>query len=98
MISDILAILPKLKEGDRIRINGKSFTIKEKITYKAPDERSSDIIRYELGENFVLEYEWDWKFFECVTKKGWFGTTTTTAKYFDIENINTGERGKSDAC
>ncbi len=83
--------LPKklhtLKEGNMIIINGSFYTIKKKSQSKALQEHESNHTRYELGEGFVLEYDWDWKFFQCITKKRFLGFTTTNAKYIPIEKI-----------
>jgi hypothetical protein len=79
--------LGKLESGQIIKINGKNFTIKEKTSSKAPDKHGSDTIRYALGDDFVLEHDWDWKFFQCITKKGLLGTTITTAKLIEIKDI-----------
>ncbi|MFH1235092.1 MAG: hypothetical protein V1493_05780 [Candidatus Diapherotrites archaeon] len=79
--------LHKLEAGDKIQVNGKIFTIKEKIAHPATDEFHSRITRFELGGGFALEFDWDWKFFQCIPKKGWFGFITTKAVHFEIKEI-----------
>ncbi|MCX6802493.1 MAG: hypothetical protein NT067_05290 [Candidatus Diapherotrites archaeon] len=79
--------LHKLETGDKIKINGKIFTIKEKIAHPAHDEFHSRITRFELGDDFVLEFDWDWKFFQCVQKKGLLGFITKRAAYSEIKEI-----------
>jgi len=75
--------LPKkyfnLKKGIKLKINGKTYTIKEKIS-------KDKITRYELGDNYVLEWDNEWSFFKLETKKFlWF--ETTKSKNIKIESI-----------
>ncbi len=79
--------LHALKERNKITLNGKPYTIKKKSQSKALHEHESDNTRYELGDGFVLEYDWDWKFFQCITKKIFLGFTTTNTKYIPIKEI-----------
>ena len=60
--------LLKLKVGRKIKINGKTYTIKEKQSNEANDEYHSDTTRYELGNDYILEYGWSWHFFQLVKK------------------------------
>lgn len=76
-----------LKIGDKININGKRYTVKETLKHKVPHEDAGDIIRYEFGNGYVLEYESDWNFFKCITKKEFLGVTTTRSKKIDIKSI-----------
>ena len=75
--------LPKkyfnLKKGTKVKINGKIYTIKEKIS-------KNKIIRYELGNDYVLEYDNDWSFFKLKTKK-FLGFETTRSKQIKVEEI-----------
>ena len=75
--------LPKkyfnLKKGIKLKINGKTYTIKEKSS-------KDKITRYELGDNYVLEWDNEWSFFKLETKKFlWF--ETTKSKNIKIESI-----------
>jgi len=88
MPAKLLDKLEHLNPGDKLKINGRLYIIKKKSKSKAAHEYASNIIRYELGNDYVLEYDHDWKFLQCVTKKAFFGLVTTTkAHYIDIKDI-----------
>jgi len=78
----------KLKKGNKIKINGRTFKIKDKEFHKAQDKFDQDVTRFELGNNFVLEFTGDSPaFFQIIEKKGWFGFTSGRSKYEDIKKI-----------
>ncbi len=82
--------LLRLKENDRIKINGKTFTIQERFFYKADpkDEFGHDATRYELGNNYVLEFiDEDPSFFQIIEKTHLFGFTSSKSKVEKIETI-----------
>lgn len=83
-------MLPKdyknLKEGDQVRINGEVYRIKKRNSYPAPDQLHSDVITYKLENNKVLEYDWNWEFFEMV-KKNLFLFTVTSLRATEIMQI-----------
>ncbi|HLC37538.1 MAG TPA: hypothetical protein VJJ53_02030 [Candidatus Nanoarchaeia archaeon] len=85
--------LPKkylnLRKGAKLKINGKVYTVKRREFHKAEHEHASDNISYELGNNHVLEYEWDWSFFRIETKTSFLGFETTKHKIIKIEDIKT---------
>lgn len=76
----------KLKVGSKIRINGEIYTVKEKLFNKAKDRFHSDNVYYKLDDNYVLEYDWDWRFFKIVAKKG-FLLKTISSDYIEIKDI-----------
>jgi len=80
--------LEHLNPGDKLRINGRLYIIRKKSKSKAAHEYASNIIIYELGDNYVLGYDHGWRFCQCITKKAFFGMVTTTkAHYIDIKDI-----------
>ena len=82
---------PTLKVGDKLKINGNVYTIKEKsytTKERTGHKPSIESIRYELGNQFVLEYDTNWTFFQLVTRKGWFGMQITSSKRINIEAIS----------
>jgi hypothetical protein len=77
----------QLKKGNRVKINGKIFTVQKKEFHKASDKDSSDTITFELGDNFILYFEWNEpNFIEVLEKKG--GSTQNKRwKYINIKEI-----------
>jgi len=93
IIIDVAMDLPKeyynLNAGDKIVINGDAYTIKEKISEKAADSFHSDITRYELGNGYVLEYDWDWRFFK-IEEKNLLGIRRLgycKSRYIEVKDI-----------
>ena len=78
----------KLEVGDKIKINRKIYTIKEKILYKSPNEFESKITRYKLSNGLFLEYDWGWSFFRLETKSNILGIVTTKSNYIGIKSIS----------
>ena len=82
--------LPKkffnLRKGIKLRINNKTYTIKEKTTHPAPNKYESKYIGYDLGNNYFLEYDFNWNFFKLETKK-FLGFETTRSRNIKIEEI-----------
>jgi hypothetical protein len=87
MDEKLSAKLHSLKAGDTIKINGKIFPIKEKSTHPAPDEFHSHTTTFDLGDDYVLEFYWNWTFFKLVTKKGRLGFVTTKSVHSEIKEI-----------
>ncbi len=52
-----------LKTGDKLILNGKKHTILAKVAVPAYKGHSR-ITRYEFEDNYVLEFEKKWKFFQ----------------------------------
>jgi len=87
MDSKLLEKLLKLNVNDKLKINNEKYTIKEKIFAKASDEYHSDITRYELGNEYVLEIEWGKPtFFQIIRKTGIF-FKTAKSKIIPIKTI-----------
>lgn len=87
MDSKLLVKLLKLKGKDKIEINNEEYIIKERIFSKATDEYHSDITRYELGNEYVLEIEWGKPtFFQIIRKTGIF-FKTAKSKIIPIKTI-----------
>ena len=86
------ARLQLLKTGDKVKINGKTFTIREKSSCKARNAlpwRKSDyrtVTTYWLGNDFLLEFDWEWKFFKVARKK-WLLGTSAWSEYSAINEI-----------
>ena len=83
------AELDQVRTGDRIEINSEVFTVQERNYYEKDknDEWHTDWLRFELGNDYVLERGWGkWNFFQLVTKKGFF-FTSTSSKNIIIESI-----------
>ena len=78
--------LLKLKVGCKIKINGKTYAIKERISHKAHDKYHSNVTRYELGNDYVLEYDWSWHFFQLVRTEWWI-FKTVSSKGIKIKDI-----------
>ena len=76
-----------LKKGNKNKINNKIYTKKEKTTHPAPNKYESKYICYNLGNDYSLEYDFDWNFLKLETKKGFFGFETTRSKNIKIEDI-----------
>ena len=70
--------LLKLKVEKKIKINGKIYTTRERSFHKSQDKYHSNLTRYELGNDYVLEYDWSWHFFQLVRKEGWFFKTVSS--------------------
>ncbi|MFA6427846.1 MAG: hypothetical protein WCW16_05440 [Candidatus Magasanikbacteria bacterium] len=77
-----------LKEGDKIKINGRLFTIHQKSFHSAVGEYHGDITTYDLENNFVLELEGERRhFFQIIEKKHWLGFTSARSRVEKIESI-----------
>lgn len=90
MDKELIEKLLQLKEKTRLKINGKIFTIQERTFHPAnpKDEFEKNITRYELGNNYVLEFTGnDPGFFQIIEKKHLFGFTSTRSKVEKIETI-----------
>ncbi|MBI5065057.1 hypothetical protein HZA97_02365 [Candidatus Woesearchaeota archaeon] len=80
--------LLNLNVGDIVRINSETFTVRERSFHEKPNEWEPAITRYEFGNDYVLEFNDETPhFFRLITKKGWFGFTTTTSKNEVIKEI-----------
>ncbi|MFH1430394.1 MAG: hypothetical protein ABIG71_02610 [Candidatus Uhrbacteria bacterium] len=82
--------LLQLQEGERVRINGKAFVIQERSFHPADlnDEFGQDTTRYELGDNYILEFVGDSPaFFQIIKKEYLFGFTGTNSRVEKIETI-----------
>ena len=87
MNSKLLPRLLKLRLNDKIRINDGEYIIKKRKFVKASDEYHSDIIRFELGNDYILEIEWNKPtFFQIIRKKGIF-FETAKSKIIPIKTI-----------
>ncbi|MEK6936448.1 MAG: hypothetical protein AABW58_00075 [Nanoarchaeota archaeon] len=78
-----------LKKGDRLKINDKLFTIRYKTTRKEGDHISKNEILYDLGNDYWLNFRYDWTFFKMKEKKvlwGIFGILRK-AEYIQIKSI-----------
>ena len=80
--------LLSLNVGDKININNKTYTIKNKNFYKAEVPHESDVIRYEFDDNYVIEITWNIpNFFQIVNKKIFNLFTITKSINIKISNI-----------
>ncbi|MDO8463291.1 MAG: hypothetical protein Q7S96_03395 [bacterium] len=83
--------LLQLQDGDRIRINDRVFVIERRSFHPAHPKDTYDpraITRYELGDDYVLEFDGDRpSFFQIVTKRHLFGFTSARSNVEDIETI-----------
>ena len=85
--------LPKkfkhLKKGTKLKINNKVFTIKSKITRKDGDHILKNEILYDFGNDYWLNFHWDWKFFKMREKKILWGILgiSRKAEYIKIKSI-----------
>lgn len=90
MNQELIKKLLQLKEKDSVKINGKIFTIQERSFHSADPKYKfeEDITRYELGNNYVLEFTADRpSFFQIIEKKHLFGFTSGRSKIEKIETI-----------
>lgn len=73
----------QLKAGERIKINNTTFVIQEVLFHKSePQDEPCDhgVTRFELGNNYVLEFHHESPhFFQLVEKRSRFFTTTQSA-------------------
>ncbi len=83
MKTNLPEIYLKLKRGNKMKINGKIYTIIERKLVKT---KEGTWLRYELGNNFVFEYDHDWGFFQYF-KKRFFGFEVTWSKVIKIKEI-----------
>lgn len=90
MNKNSISKLLQLKEKDCVKINGKIFAIQERSLHPAntKDEFEKDITRYELGNNYVLEFTGDSpNFFKIIKKNHLFGFTSARSKVEKIKTI-----------
>ncbi|MBI2151465.1 hypothetical protein HYU21_01930 [Candidatus Woesearchaeota archaeon] len=86
---DIQKLL-SLKEKDSVKINAKVYTIKKRFFHKADlkDYYEQDTTRYELSNNYVLEFHGETpNLFQLIHKKYIFGFTGTSSKNETIKTI-----------
>lgn len=91
----LLKDLLNLKIGSKVEINSTVWTVKKRIHYDKPNEYEPAFTGYELDDDYFLNFEiYTGKieesissFGKSITKKGWFGFTTTTSKITPIKKI-----------
>lgn len=83
MDKDLINKIIQLKEGNRIRINGEIFSIKEKNVHKGTCDDDPDSITLELENDYFLFYEEHF----LVFYKRMNGKNSSTVKEIPIKKI-----------
>jgi len=78
-----------LKKGTQLKIKNQIYTIKNKSTHEEGDHIHPKQILYNLGNDYWLDFHWDWSFFKMKEKRLLFGILGISRKadYILIKSI-----------